>query len=186
MKILSKCLVNRPFILYPAEELIAADFSVSSYELRAQRIDTLDHMARIGKGIYITPIAGMKKVFTIKRTDGCTSALSTKVGDTIDIAEWLDQLVAMGYTRQPMVTAPGEFALRGGILDFYPLHMEEPVRIELFDTEVDSIRTFSAEDQRSTGKLEEISILPATEFVWVQLNRFETLQKNLKTHLALV
>ena len=60
----------------------------------------------------------------------------------------------MGYTRQPMVTAPGEFALRGGILDLYPLHMEDPVRIELFDTEVDSIRTFSAEDQRSSGKLE--------------------------------
>ena len=47
--------------LYPAEELVAADFSISSYELRAQRIETLDHMARIGKGIYITPIAGMRK-----------------------------------------------------------------------------------------------------------------------------
>src|SRR6185312_10807508 len=52
------------------------------------------------------------------------------------------------------------------ILDLYPLYMEDPVRIELFDTDVDSIRTFSAEDQRSTGKLEEISILPAAEFVW--------------------
>ena len=76
----------------------------------------------------------------------------------------------MGYTRQAMVTAPGEFALRGGILDVYPLNMENPVRIELFDTDVDSIRTFSADDQRSTGKLEEISILPATEFVWIREN----------------
>ena len=151
--------------LYPAEELIAADFSVSSYELRAQRIETLDHMARVGKGIYITPIAGMKKWLPTKE-QWLSSSLSTKVGETIEIAEWLNQLVAMGYTRQAMVTAPGEFAIRGGILDFYPLYMDDPVRIELFDTDVDSIRTFSADDQRSTGKLEEISILPAAEFVW--------------------
>ncbi|MCG7337471.1 transcription-repair coupling factor [Sporosarcina sp. ACRSM] len=151
--------------LYPAEELIAADFSVSSYELRAQRIDTLDHMARVGKGIYITPIAGMKKWLPTKE-QWLSSALFTKVGETIDIDEWLVQLVAMGYTRQDMVTAPGEFAVRGGILDLYPLYMDDPVRIELFDTDVDSIRTFSADDQRSTGKLEDITILPAAEFVW--------------------
>ena len=62
VKMLGDSLVH----LYPAEELIAADFSISSYELRAQRIDTLDHMARIGKGIYITPIAGMKKLLPEK------------------------------------------------------------------------------------------------------------------------
>ena len=71
----------------------------------------------------------------------------------------------MGYVRQPMVTAPGEFALRGGIIDIYPLYLENPIRIELFDTEVDSIRTFSAEDQRSLEKLKDIRILPATEYV---------------------
>jgi transcription-repair coupling factor (superfamily II helicase) len=161
VKMLGDSLVH----LYPAEELIAADFSVSSYELRAQRIDTLDHMARIGKGIYITPIAGMKKLLPEKER-WLNNSLSAKLGEEIHMSEWLDRLVSMGYTRQPMVTAPGEFALRGGILDLYPLTMEEPVRIELFDTDVDSIRTFSAEDQRSTGKLEAVSILPAAEFVW--------------------
>ncbi|WP_318617482.1 transcription-repair coupling factor [Sporosarcina sp. YIM B06819] len=161
VKMLGDSLVH----LYPAEELIAADFSISSYELRAQRIDTLDHMARVGKGIYITPIAGIKKLLPAKER-WLSSSLLTKIGDTLDITKWLDQLVSMGYTRQPMVTAPGEFALRGGILDLYPLNMEDPVRIELFDTEVDSIRTFFAENQRSTGKLTEITILPASEFVW--------------------
>ncbi len=161
VKMLGESLVH----LYPAEELIAADFSVSSYELRAQRIDTLNHMARFGKGIYITPVAGMKKLLPAKN-QWLSSALSAKVDGTIDIEEWLNRLVEMGYTRQAMVTAPGEFALRGGILDLYPLYMDNPVRIELFDTDIDSIRTFSADDQRSTGKLEEISILPAAEFVW--------------------
>ena len=64
VKMLGESLVH----LYPAEELIAADFSISSYELRAQRIETLDHMARVGKGIYITPIAGMKKLLPAKRS----------------------------------------------------------------------------------------------------------------------
>ncbi len=59
-------------------------------------------------------------------------------------------------------------ALRGGILDIYPLYRDFPVRLEFFDTEVDSIRTFSAEDQRSIAKLERVSILPAVEFVWTK------------------
>lgn len=151
--------------LFPAEELVAADFSISSYELRAQRMDTLDHLARVGKGIYITPISGLKKLLPAKQKWQQT-VFSVQVDATLQIDECLRTLVMMGYTRQPMVTAPGEFALRGGILDLYPLNVEEPVRIELFDTEVDSIRTFSAEDQRSTGKLEEITILPASEFFW--------------------
>ncbi|WP_438314089.1 transcription-repair coupling factor [Sporosarcina sp. FA9] len=150
--------------LYPAEELIAADFSFSSYELRAQRIETTDHMARVGKGVYITPIAGMKKLLPSKES-WLKNRLSAKIGDTIDIVKWLEILVGMSYTRQPMVTAPGEFALRGGILDLYPLYMEDPIRIELFDTEIDSIRTFSADDQRSIEKLDSVSILPASEFV---------------------
>ncbi|BAQ09502.1 transcription-repair coupling factor [Bacillus sp. OxB-1] len=164
-------MVGEPLVhLYPAEELIAADFSISSYELRSQRIDTLDHMARVGKGIYITPVAGMKKLVPTKER-WLRNSLEAKVGDTIETDDWLPRLVSMGYIRQPMVTAPGEFALRGGILDLYPLNREEPVRIELFDTDVDSIRTFSAEDQRSTGKLDEITILPATEFVWSESDR---------------
>ena len=177
VKMLGESLVH----LYPAEELIAGDFSISSFELRAQRIETVDHMARIGKGVYITPIAGMRK-FLPDREKWLNNRLLANVGDTINIEDWLDKLVGMSYTRQPMVTAPGEFALRGGILDLYPLHLEEPVRIELFDTEIDSIRTFSAEDQRSTGKLNTISILPASEFVWLEEDMkkiADTLEKEL-------
>jgi len=163
VKMLGESLVH----LYPAEELIAGDFSISSYELRGQRIETIDHMARVGKGVYITPVAGMRK-FMPSRDKWLSNSLLMKTGDTINIDDWLQKLVGMSYSRQAMVTAPGEFALRGGILDIYPLHMDDPVRIELFDTEIDSIRTFSADDQRSTGKLKEILILPASEFVWSQ------------------
>ena len=94
VKMLGESLVH----LYPAEELIAADFSVSSYELRAQRIDTLDHMARFGKGIYITPIAGMKKLLPEKER-WLSSSLSAKIGGTIDIEEWLESACVNGIYK---------------------------------------------------------------------------------------
>ncbi|WP_432353759.1 transcription-repair coupling factor [Sporosarcina sp. A2] len=151
--------------LYPAEELVAADFAFASFELRAGRIDTLNHMATECEGIYITPVAGLKKIVPSKERWE-SSTLSAAVGDSIEMDEWLHRLTSMGYTRQDMVTAPGEIALRGGILDVYPLTSEDPIRIELFDTDIDSIRTFSAENQRSTGKLQQLTLLPAMEFTW--------------------
>lgn len=153
--------------LYPADELTAAELSVSSPELRAQRIDTLDRLVNGGEGIFVTPVAGLRKLLPSPE-DWSASILTAAAGDEIDPAGWASRLVAMGYSRQPMVTAPGEFSLRGGILDIYSLDREEPVRIELFDTEVDSIRTFSAEDQRSTGRLDSIRVLPASEFIWTE------------------
>ncbi|MGO1061138.1 transcription-repair coupling factor [Planococcus sp. FY231025] len=162
--------------LYPADELIAADVSFSGPELRAHRIDTLDHMAGTGKGIYITPIAGMRKLMP-SHAQWAYSTLRTEAGAELDTEEWLSKLVAMGYSRTPMVTTPGEFALRGGILDIYPLNFEHPVRIELFDTEVDSIRLFSADDQRSLEKITSLCILPATELVLSRGQRLELADK---------
>lgn len=69
----------------------------------------------------------------------------------------------MGYQRAGMVSTPGEFSLRGGIVDVFPLTSQHPIRIELFDTEIDSIRLFSVEDQRSIDKLDKVEIGPATE-----------------------
>ncbi|PIC56379.1 transcription-repair coupling factor [Sporosarcina sp. P12(2017)] len=162
---LSKLVGDKDIHLYTAEELVAADFSFASYELRAGRIDTLDHMARTGSGIYITPVAGLRKLLPSKER-WLAHYVTASTDEEIDISNWLENLVSMGYIRKELVSAPGEFALRGGILDIYPLTMAEPVRIELFDTTIDSIRTFSAEDQRSTGKLDSITLLPATEFIW--------------------
>ncbi|HWI49997.1 MAG TPA: transcription-repair coupling factor [Rummeliibacillus sp.] len=161
---------------YPADEFIAADMSIASPELRAQRIETLDHMLHQQKGIYIIPIAGMRKMMAPKE-EWLTLHLNVAIGEEINVEEWLQKLVIMGYTRSQMVTTPGEFALRGGILDIYPPYVENPIRIELFDTEVDSIRTFSADDQRSIGKLDKLHILPASEFVLTKDQRLKLAQK---------
>ena len=86
-----------------------------------------------------------------------------KVGQVQEIDSLLTQLVNVGYQRVEMVEKPGEYSVRGGIVDIYPVHFENPVRVEWFDDEVDSIRPFSVSDQRSFDKWEELTIPPAKE-----------------------
>ena len=71
----------------------------------------------------------------------------------------------MGYQYQKMVLRPGDFAIRGSIIDIYALNTDNPIRIDLFDTEVDSLRYFDASTQRSIDNVEEVQILPATDFI---------------------
>lgn len=167
---------------YPADEFIAADLTVTSPELRAERIATLDDLVSGKRGVYVIPMAGMRKIMTPPALWKIYS-LEIKLGEEINIENWIQQLVIMGYVRGQMVTSPGEFALRGGILDIYPSYMQEPIRIELFDTEVDSIRTFSADNQRSIEKLEHIRILPASELLLTTEQR-QVLAERLETALA--
>ena len=164
---------------YPADEFVAANISFVSPELRAQRIATLDRLVSGTKGIYVVSAAGLRQ-YVVQPETWRSAILQTKVGDELNIEQWLSTLVEMGYTRSGMVTAPGEFAMRGGILDIFPLYVDAPIRIELFDTEVDSIRTFDADSQRSIEKLQDVRILPAKELILgkeekIQIaNRLET------------
>ena len=167
---------------YPADEFIAADLSIASPELRAERIATLDKLTRGENGVYVIPVAGLRKMMAPKE-HWKRYFLETAVGNEIEINRWLETLVVMGYVRNSMVTSPGEFALRGGILDIYPPYLEAPIRIELFDTEVDSIRTFSADDQRSISKLQTVRILPASEVILTKEERVE-LASRLEAALA--
>lgn len=167
---------------YPADDFIAVDMTIASPELRANRIMTLDRLVNKETGIYVIPVAGMRKYIT-PRKQWEDNFLEVKLGQDIDVEKWLLKLVEMGYTRSQMVTTPGEFALRGGILDVYPPYAESPIRIELFDTEIDSIREFSADDQRSIQKLDEYRILPAVELLLTNEQRV-SLAERLEAALA--
>ena len=148
--------------LFPANELIAAEISIASPELKAQRIEALNHFSKKEKGIIIVPIAGLRKVIPPKAI-WRKYQLPFKLGDDLDVTEVMTTFVKMGYVRSDMVSTPGEFSIRGGILDIYPLTETNPIRIELFDTEIESIRYFSLDDQRSIEKISEVLIGPATE-----------------------
>lgn len=93
------------------------------------------------------------------------SILEYSLGDTLDMEETKARLVRMGYERNYQVEAAGQFAVRGGILDIFPLTEENPCRIELWGDEIDSMRWFDVESQRSIENLEQVRIYPASEVV---------------------
>lgn len=159
---LSQLIDEDQLFLYPANELIASELGVASPELRSQRIETLNYMVSGRQGVFVVPMAGLRKA--LPPTDVWKNLqLHIEMGSELDLEKILPLLIQMGYSRSDMVSAPGEFSLRGGILDIYPLTVTDPIRIELFDVEVDSIRSFSIEDQRSNEKLSHVVIGPATE-----------------------
>ncbi|MBM7555131.1 transcription-repair coupling factor [Thalassobacillus pellis] len=150
--------------LYPVNELIASEIAIASPELKSQRIDALSKWFEQGSGILVAPVAALKRLLPPK-SYWENYRLHFKVGEDINVEAYLEKLVEMGYERSSMVASPGEFSIRGGIMDIYPLTAEFPYRIELFDTEVDSIRTFDSENQRSLDKVDEAAITPATELL---------------------
>lgn len=150
--------------LYPVNELIATEMAIASPELRSQRIQALTHWNQNGRGILVAPIAALKRILPPKPY-WKDYQLLFKVGETISIATYIQKLIEMGYERVDMVASPGEFSMRGGILDMYPITNPTPIRIELFDEEVDSIRYFDPNSQRSLEKQTEIIIQPVTELL---------------------
>ncbi|MDQ0220896.1 transcription-repair coupling factor [Peribacillus cavernae] len=179
---LSGFLPEDELFIYPANELIAAELSVASPELRAQRIEALNYWSASIKGIVIVPIPGLRKLLPPKDV-WKKYQITFTVGDDLDLDETLRTLIAMGYQRAEMVSTPGEFSLRGGIIDLYPITESNPVRIELFDTEIDSIRSFSIEDQRSMEKLSSVLIGPMTEAL-LEPKHIESMAEKLETGLS--
>ncbi|GGK01119.1 transcription-repair-coupling factor [Lentibacillus kapialis] len=162
--------------LYPVNELIASEIAVASPELKAQRIEALTEWSHKQSGILIAPAAALKRI--LPPTDyWARYQLYFQTGKQIDLDAYLSSLIDMGYERASMVTAPGEFSVRGGIIDVYPVTETNPVRIELFDDEIDSIRFFDAESQRSLDKQTAVTIGPATEMLLTEEDRLTAAQR---------
>ncbi|ADU28346.1 transcription-repair coupling factor [Evansella cellulosilytica] len=148
--------------LYPVNELIASEIAVASPEMKGQRMEALNQWISNKDAIVIAPMAGVRRLLPPKSL-WFEFQLSFQVGKDIELNTTLNQLVNMGFQRVDMVSTPGQFSVRGGIIDIYPLTEENPVRIELFDTEVDSIRFFNVESQLSETQLQVVNIGPAKE-----------------------
>ncbi|OLO27426.1 transcription-repair coupling factor [Alkalihalophilus pseudofirmus] len=161
---LSTLVDSSKVFLYPVNELISSEIAIASPEMRAQRIEVLNQLVNGYEGIVIVPMAGFRRLLPPAQL-WKDSQCHLKVGTDIDLEKLLYKLIKIGYVRTDMVASPGEFSIRGGIVDIYPLTEEQPIRIEFFDTEIDSLRYFSVEDQRSQGQLEEIVIGPANELI---------------------
>ncbi len=168
--------------LYPVNDLIASEIAISSPELLSGRIDVLNHLVKKEKAIIIIPIAGFKRLLAPSYLWEA-GMQSFTIGDVIDLKEVMQHFVSTGYVRETMVTAPGEFSVRGGIIDVYPLTEDQPIRIELFDDEIDSIRYFDSDTQRSQEKIKQITIGPAKEMILFP-EQIEQLQEELESALS--
>ncbi|WP_440858861.1 transcription-repair coupling factor [Staphylococcus shinii] len=148
---------------YPMQDIMTEEFSTQSPQFMSERVRTLTALAQEKRGLFIVPLNGLKKWLTPVEM-WKSHQLTLNVGDDIDIDDFLNKLVNMGYRRASVVSHIGEFSLRGGIIDIYPL-IGNPIRIELFDTEVDSIRDFDVETQRSEENVEEVNITTASDYI---------------------
>jgi transcription-repair coupling factor (superfamily II helicase) len=148
--------------LYPANELVLSEVSVSSPETLSQRIEVMNELAKGKRGVLIIPYAGIRRpVVPVEQWKEAQIKLA--VDEEIHLELFLEKMIALGYERVEMVEARGEMSVRGGIIDVFPVYMNHPVRIELFDVEISSIRTFDITNQRSVDKMSEIIIGPARE-----------------------
>ncbi len=150
--------------VYNVNDMIHTQLSVASPEEQAERIETLEFLLSEQPGIILIPVAGARRLLPPKAVYQ-KAHIDIELNSEVELEELTKQLVSIGYVREQIVAKPGEFSVRGGIVDVYPLTEKYPIRIELFDIEVDSIRSFDADTQRSIEQLEAIRIVPVTEAI---------------------
>lgn len=151
--------------LFPVDEVLSAEMAFSSPEARAERVAALNFLLTDDPGIVVVPVAGLRKYLPSKQTWE-NAQLHWEVGSEIDPDRLAQELVLMGYEREALVGKPGDFSIRGSIVDVYPLNSEYPVRAELFDIEIDSLRYFEADTQRSVSTIESVNLSPMTDLVF--------------------
>lgn len=159
---------DKSSIYYPAKDFIFYSADVHGNQLAGERLRCIQKI--------IAAQDNKTNITVITTIDGCVDMLMPlqryrdniihfKNSDIIDMEKLISKLVGIGYTRVPMIDGQGQFAVRGGIIDIFSYTDETPVRIELWDDEIDSIRFFDVESQRSVEKIQTYDAFPATEWI---------------------
>ena len=152
---------------FPAWDCLPYDRVSPNAAIVAERIGTLARLATpdeaAGPRIVLTTVnAASQRV--VGQADVRARAFSARCGETLDLEALNGFLTGNGYARAGTVTEPGDFAIRGGLVDLFPPGAERPLRLDLFGDELDTIRPFDPLTQRSEGRLETLTLLPASEF----------------------
>jgi len=152
-----------PVLHFPDWETLPYDAFSPHQDIISERLATLYRLPALQRGVLIAPVATlMHRVAPQQYLAG--HSLLLDVGQRLDLEAMRRRLESSGYRCVSQVIEHGEFAVRGSLLDLYPMGSNLPFRIELFDDEVESIRTFDPESQRSLDKVEHVQLLPAREF----------------------
>lgn len=148
----------------PSKEVLFYDIEAVSSDIASERLNTLKQVIGRDVLILVTPVDNIVQKYVSPHIFE-KYRINLRLGDTVNLQELLNTFIMAGYERVDMVEGKGQFSIRGGIIDFFPLTSNEPYRIELFDDEIDSIRMFDVLTQRSTDKIDEAEIFPAREII---------------------
>ncbi len=153
-------------LLFPMDDFFTSVALASSPELQSNRLSTLFCHGK--KKIVVTNLMGYLRFLpTLKQFE--ESTLYIKKDNDYNINELIEKLTLLGYNKDIIVTKTGDMALRGFVIDIFPIEEENPIRLEFFGDTVDSIRVFDTESQKTIKEIDEIAILPNTEFLTKEL-----------------
>ena len=157
-------LYDKDVFLYPAKDIIFYSADIHGNAIVRERLKVLRRIIEKKDATIIVSIdGGMDRILPLQTIKDRIISISTE--SVIKLQEFSNSLVHLGYERQAQVESPGEFAVRGGIIDIFPLTEEAPYRIELWGDEIDSIRTFDVSSQRSIEQVDGLVIYPAAEII---------------------
>ena len=151
-----------PVFPFPDWETLAYDRFSPHPDIISRRLAALHTLPTLKRGIVVVPVQTlMQRLPPLRYVIG--GSFDLRVGQKLDFDQEKRRLEAASYRNVPQVLDPGDFAVRGGLLDVYPMGAEAPLRIELLDDAIDSIRAFDPETQRSLEKIEAVKMLPGRE-----------------------
>lgn len=157
------CGDDTPIYTFPDWECLPYDRVSPHPDIVSQRLLALHRLPTLTRGVLVIPVTAlMQRLAPLHYID--THTFNLRVGDDFDTESFRQRLINAGYYSVDQVMSPGEFAIRGGVVDVFPSGMNSPFRLDLFDTVIETIRLFDTETQRSTEQLTHIRLLPAREF----------------------
>ena len=160
---LSRVMDKGQVSFYPQDEFLTNELLVSSNEFRLERINTIDHLIHDETRIVITNLYGVLKP-QLPKEAWSDAIFEIEKGKSYDIHALKETLINYGYQHQYTVEKVGDFAIRGGILDIFPIQYQQPIRLDFFGDEVDVIKTFDLDSQRSIEHINGFRVTPMTDF----------------------
>ena len=156
-------------LFFPMDDFITSEAIAISPEFKSERIHTINTIFSDNSYIVVTNLMGILRYLPKKSIWG-KNILSISKGDTFDRDSFVARLYDMGYERESIVTETGKIGVRGYVIDVFPIGLDNPIRIEFWGDEVDSIKTFDLETQLSLDEIDNIKIYPYTEFLIDEYN----------------
>lgn len=172
---------DRDVFYYPAKDVLFYYADVHSNTTVANRLEIFRRIAEKERVTVVTTIEGlMDKIPPLHHM--VDNVVTITAGTSVELGKLKTKLITLGYEHTTMVEAKGQFSVRGGIIDIFPLTEECPYRIELWGDDVDSIRSFDVESQRSIEEVNEVLVYPSCEMVLTEERIAKGLEKIAKEH----